>query len=65
VHDPASSYHIVDYNQENGKIIYRRTGQGYADWSTWSRGQAWGTYGFTTSKCDSIFCEMWFIHKYL
>ncbi|KIM30243.1 glycoside hydrolase family 88 protein [Serendipita vermifera MAFF 305830] len=42
----ASSYHIVDYDQRDGSIIYQHTGQGYADWSTWSRGQAWGTYGF-------------------
>ena len=47
---PASSYHVVDYNQGDGNVIYQHTIQGYADWSTWSRGQAWGTYGFTTSK---------------
>ena len=46
----ASSYHVVDYNSTTGAVISRHTSQGYADNSTWSRGQAWGIYGFANSK---------------
>ena len=42
-----SSYHVVDYNLETGKIIRKATWQGAADCSAWSRGQAWGLYGYT------------------
>lgn len=41
-----SSYHVVDYNPENGEVIKRMTFQGHHDESVWSRGQAWGFYGF-------------------
>ena len=43
----GGSYHVVHYNPETGDIIKKRTEQGYADESTWARGQAWGIYGFT------------------
>ena len=42
-----SSYHVVDYDARNGKVKMRGTSQGYSDESYWSRGQAWGLYGFT------------------
>jgi unsaturated chondroitin disaccharide hydrolase len=42
-----STYHMIEYNETDGSVIRKYTAQGYADWSTWSRGQAWGTYGFT------------------
>lgn len=42
-----SSYHVVDYNPETGEVLHRCTAQGYADESAWSRGQAWGLYGYT------------------
>lgn len=42
-----SSYHVVDYDTITGKFIHRMTYQGFADASAWSRGQAWGLYGFT------------------
>lgn len=42
-----SSYHVVDYDPETGEAIAHNTHQGYADESAWSRGQAWGLYGFT------------------
>ncbi|MBV7530237.1 glycoside hydrolase family 88 protein [Chitinophaga sp. sic0106] len=42
-----SSYHVVCYDTLTGKVLARETAQGYADNSTWSRGQAWGIYGFT------------------
>ncbi|MBO5875496.1 MAG: glycoside hydrolase family 88 protein [Alistipes sp.] len=42
-----SSYHLLDYNPENGEVLIRQTVQGYADESRWARGQAWGLYGFT------------------
>ncbi len=42
-----SSFHVVDYDTVTGQVLQRTTHQGYADWSAWSRGQAWGIYGFT------------------
>lgn len=44
-HD-ATSYHVVDYDPETGEVRMKCTAQGYADESVWSRGQAWGLYGF-------------------
>lgn len=42
-----SCYHVVDYDPATGEVRKRNTGQGYADESSWARGQAWGLYGFT------------------
>ncbi|MEL7144920.1 MAG: glycoside hydrolase family 88 protein [Bacteroidota bacterium] len=42
-----SSYHVVDYNPETGQVIKKITHQGLNNESVWSRGQAWGLYGFT------------------
>ncbi|KAI0329874.1 d-4,5 unsaturated-glucuronyl hydrolase-like protein [Cubamyces sp. BRFM 1775] len=42
----GGSFHVVDYNSTTGAVIRQRTSQGYADNSTWSRGEAWGIYGF-------------------
>jgi chondroitin AC lyase len=42
-----SSYHVVCYDTLTGAVQARETAQGYADNSTWARGQAWGIYGFT------------------
>lgn len=44
-----STYHLVDYDPNTGGVIGRYTVQGYADNSTWSRGQSWGVYGYTTA----------------
>jgi rhamnogalacturonyl hydrolase YesR len=43
----GSCCHLVDYDPENGQINGKFTHQGYSDESSWSRGQAWGLYGFT------------------
>lgn len=45
--DDFSSYHLVEYSSSTGKVINRKTVQGYADESAWSRGQAWALYGYT------------------
>ncbi|WP_321333905.1 alginate lyase family protein [uncultured Bacteroides sp.] len=42
-----SSYHVVDYDTITGGVRSRGTHQGYSDESVWSRGQAWGLYGYT------------------
>ena len=42
-----SSYHVVSYDTITGAVKYQQTAQGFSDNSTWSRGQAWGIYGFT------------------
>ena len=42
-----SSYHLIDYDLSTGKVMRRITRQGAADSSAWSRGQAWGLYGYT------------------
>lgn len=43
----GSTYHVVIYDPANGSIKSRVTAQGFADSSTWSRGQAWAIYGFS------------------
>ncbi|GGZ81769.1 glycoside hydrolase family 88 protein [Algibacter mikhailovii] len=42
-----SSVHVVDYNPNTGEVRSKQTAQGYANESSWARGQAWGLYGFT------------------
>jgi len=42
----GSSYHVVNYNADTGDVISQGTAQGFSNSSTWSRGQAWGIYGF-------------------
>ncbi|MDT0644193.1 glycoside hydrolase family 88 protein [Zunongwangia sp. F363] len=44
-----SSYHVVNYNENTGEVIEKRTAQGAANESAWVRGQAWGLYGFTVA----------------
>lgn len=43
----GSSYHVIEFEAETGKILNKSTHQGYSDESTWARGQAWGIYGFS------------------
>jgi len=42
-----SSYHVVSYDTITGMPHKKQTHQGYSDESSWSRGQAWGLYGYT------------------
>ena len=49
VRPDGSTYHVVQFNRTTGAVIDKYTSQGYSDDSTWSRGQAWGIYGFTMS----------------
>jgi unsaturated chondroitin disaccharide hydrolase len=40
--------HVFDFDPVTGAAIGPNTVQGYSPTSAWSRGQAWGIYGFTT-----------------
>jgi unsaturated chondroitin disaccharide hydrolase len=42
-----SSYHVVDYDTITAAVINKTSAQGFADESSWARGQAWGLYGYT------------------
>ena len=42
----GSTYHVVTFDPTSGDVVSKSTHQGYAAESTWSRGQAWGLYGF-------------------
>ena len=43
----GSVSHIIEFDPETGKRVREHPGQGYALGTQWSRGQAWGLYGFT------------------
>jgi len=43
----GGSFHVVVFDPTTGAVRARITNQGFADSSTWARGQAWLTYGFT------------------
>lgn len=47
--DDGSVHHIVVYNPKTGEVEEIKYGQGFEVGSSWSRGQAWGIYGFTLS----------------
>ncbi len=42
----GSCYHVVSYDTLSGKPHIKENFQGLADESSWSRGQAWGLYGY-------------------
>jgi unsaturated chondroitin disaccharide hydrolase len=42
-----SSYHVIEYDTLTGAVVKKNTHQGYSHESAWSRGQAWGLYGYT------------------
>ena len=44
--EDGSVSHIVEFDPESGKRMREHPGQGYALGTQWSRGQAWGLYGF-------------------
>ena len=53
VRPDGSTYHLIVYNARTGAVKHRWTAQGYRNWSTWSRGQAWGLYGFGTAYAET------------
>ncbi|KAF9258051.1 glycoside hydrolase family 88 protein [Marasmius fiardii PR-910] len=42
----GSTWHVVEYDADTGAVLSKHTAQGFSDNSTWSRGQAWGIYGY-------------------
>ncbi|MFJ6391027.1 glycoside hydrolase family 88 protein [Streptomyces sp. NPDC091972] len=44
----GSTPHVYDFDPDSGAPVGPATVQGYSPTSCWSRGQAWGVYGFTT-----------------
>lgn len=47
--DDGSVAHIVEHDRETGEPVATYGGQGCAEGSSWSRGQAWALYGFVIS----------------
>lgn len=45
----GSSYHILILDPNDGTVLETPGGQGFADGSSWSRGQAWALYGMALS----------------
>ena len=45
----GSIAHIAEHDRKSGELVATYGGQGYCVGSSWSRGQAWGLYGFTLS----------------
>lgn len=49
IREDASANHIVEFDPVTGAYIKSQGGQGYAEGSSWTRGQTWALYGFTLS----------------
>ena len=47
--EDGSVVHMADHDREKGTVVRTWGGQGYCEGSSWSRGQAWGLYGFVLS----------------
>ncbi|KAF4604214.1 hypothetical protein EYR40_001397 [Pleurotus pulmonarius] len=51
----GGTWHIVEYDSGTGLVTKKRTAQGFSDDSTWSRGQAWGIYGYANMHLRTNF----------
>ena len=49
----GSVSHIIEFDPLTGCRVREHAGQGYALGSQWSRGQAWGLYGFTLAYMNA------------
>lgn len=49
IRDDGSVCHIVEFDPETGERVRDLGGQGYAQGSSWTRGQGWAVYGFVNS----------------
>lgn len=49
-----STYHVVSYDTISGQPHAKNTAQGWADESSWSRGQAWELYGYTMMYRETL-----------
>lgn len=67
-----STFHVANIDPVSGLIKQRMTAQGYADDSTWARGQAWAILGYAQTYMwtkDEKFldascgCAEYFIHR--
>ena len=62
IRDDGSSYHHYQFELKTYKPLYGLTFQGHADESCWSRGHAWGIYGFPIAykyTKDERFVKVW------
>lgn len=53
VRDDGSVSHIVEFDPVTGKRVREHMGQGYGEGTAWSRGQAWGLYGFALAWANT------------
>jgi unsaturated chondroitin disaccharide hydrolase len=53
VRSDGSCNHIVIFDADTGEALEAPGGQGYGPGSSWSRGQAWGLYGFLLTYLGS------------
>lgn len=49
----GSVSHIIEFDPVTGKRMREHSGQGYTLGSSWSRGQAWGLYGFSLAYVNT------------
>ena len=54
VREDGSCHHIVCFDPYTGRVLSTPAGQGCAQGSSWSRGQAWALYGFTLSYLHTM-----------
>lgn len=62
VREDYSTYHTYYFDRVTGNPAHGATKQGYSDESAWSRGQAWGVYGFALNypHCrETALAEKW------
>ena len=49
----GGTFHVLDYDQRNGRVQAVRRGQGASCETAWSRGQSWAIYGYTMMYRES------------